>query len=83
MITVVLVVIVIACVAAFSIQNALPVAVSFLFWHFEASLAIIILLSFLIGMFVGMAVLSWIRIRRSARKKKESGAERSNSDRPS
>jgi uncharacterized integral membrane protein len=82
MITVVLVVIVIAGVVVFSIQNATPAAISFLFWHFEASLAIIVLLSFLIGMFVGIAVLSWIRIRRAARKKKDQEAKRSNSTRP-
>jgi len=76
MITVVIVVIVIAGVAAFSIQNAAPVAISFLFWRFEASLAIVILLSFLTGMFVGMAVLSWARMQRSAGKKKEPERER-------
>ncbi len=82
MITVILVVLVIAGVVVFSIQNAAPAAISFLFWHFEASLAIIVLLSFLIGLFVGMAVLSWMRMRRAARKKKDQETKRSNSDRP-
>jgi len=69
MITVILVVIVIAGVAVFSVQNATPVAISFLVWRFDASLAVIVLLSFLTGMIVGMAVLSWTRIRRYVKKK--------------
>ena len=75
MITVILVVIVIAGVAAFSVQNATPVAISFLVWRFDASLAVIVLLSFLTGMIVGMAVLSWTRIRRSVKKKNKPEAE--------
>lgn len=69
MFAIILVVIVIAIVALFSVQNAAPVAVSFLAWHFDASLAVIALLFFLAGMIAGMAVLSWTRMRRrSARK---------------
>jgi uncharacterized integral membrane protein len=75
MITVILVVIVIAGVAVFSVQNATPVAISFLVWRFDASLAVIVLLSFLTGMIVGMAVLSWTRIRRSVKKKNKPEAE--------
>lgn len=62
-------------VVLFSVQNAGPVAVSFLAWQFEASLAIVIALSVLGGMITGMAVLSWVRMRRSARKKKAAGHE--------
>jgi putative membrane protein len=47
--------------AVFSVQNAEPVAVSFLSWHFEASLAIVIALSVLGGIITGMAMLPWIR----------------------
>lgn len=68
-------VITLCIVVLFSVQNAGPVAVSFLSWHFEASLAIVIALSVLGGMIVGMAILSWIRMRRSARKKKAAGRE--------
>jgi len=75
MITVILVVIVIAGVAVFSVQNATPVAISFLVWRFDASLAVIVLLSFLTGMIVGMAVLSWTRIRRTVKKKSKPEAE--------
>jgi uncharacterized integral membrane protein len=80
MVTVILVVMVIVIVAIFSVQNATPVSISFLSAHFDASLAVIVLLYFLAGMIAGMAVLSWTRMRRSARKKKESDQKRSNSE---
>ena len=69
MITLVLVIIIVAVVAVFSLQNATPVSVMFLAWHFEASLAIIILLSVLTGLISGMIILLSIRFVRSARKK--------------
>jgi len=50
MITVAFVLIIIAIVAVFSVQNATPVSISFLFWHFEASLAIVMLLAVISGM---------------------------------
>ena len=81
--TTILVVIVIVIVATFSVQNAAPVSISFLAAHFDASLAVIVLLFFLAGMISGMAVLSWVRMRRSARKKKEADQKRSNSERTS
>ena len=81
--TTILVVIVIVIVATFSVQNAAPVSISFLSAHFDASLAVIVLLFFLAGMIAGMAVLSWVRMRRSARKKKEADQKRSNSERAS
>ncbi len=37
-------------IAAFAIQNATPVAVKFLVWQFESSLAVVIILSLLAGM---------------------------------
>jgi uncharacterized integral membrane protein len=83
MVTMILVVMVIVIVAMFSVQNAAPVSISFLFSHFDASLAVIALLFFLAGMIAGMAVLSWARLRRSARKKKEPETERWSGDKPS
>jgi uncharacterized integral membrane protein len=50
---IILIVIILAIVALFSVQNASPVAISFLFWRFEASLAIVIFLTVLIGVIVG------------------------------
>jgi uncharacterized integral membrane protein len=70
MLSLIVVVIMLTFVLIFSVQNAGPVAVSFLTWRFEASLAMVIALSLLGGMVVGMIMLSWIRLRRSSRKKK-------------
>ena len=83
MVAIILVVMVIVIVATFSVQNATPVSISFLSSHFDASLAVIALLFFLAGMIAGMAVLSWVRMRRSARKKNEPDQDRSKSERPS
>ncbi len=71
MITLIFVVVIIVVVAAFSAQNAAPVAVSFLMWRFEASLALVIVLSLLAGVVIGMAVLSWLRLRRSFRSRRK------------
>ncbi len=77
MITLIIIGLIVIAVALFSAQNAAPVAVSFLAWHFTASLSIVVLLSFLIGALVGMAVLSWTNFRRSMKKKERELAERS------
>lgn len=37
------------CAVIFALQNNLPVAVTFLLWHYESSLAIVLLLSLTIG----------------------------------
>ncbi len=71
MITIIFIIVVIIVVAAFSAQNAAPVAVSFLAWHFEASLALVIVLSLLSGMVIGMALLSLLRLRRSVRARRK------------
>ena len=71
----ILLVILIAVAVIFSVQNASPVALSFLSWHFEASLAIVILLTLVVGMILGMAILSLSRLRRSMRKKREQGKQ--------
>lgn len=75
MITIVMLGIIIVAVAVFSVQNATPVAVSFLSTHFEASLAVVVVLSFLTGMVMGMILLSWMRLKRSIQKKKKERAE--------
>jgi lipopolysaccharide assembly protein A len=46
-------IIILSVVTVFSVQNAAPVAISFIFWKFEASLAIVIFLSVTIGIIVG------------------------------
>ncbi len=72
MISVILVVIIVAVVAVFSVQNASPVGVSFLSLHFEASLAIVIFLALLSGLIIGVAVMSWSRMKRFVKEKKAS-----------
>jgi uncharacterized integral membrane protein len=47
-----LAVLVIAAVVIFSVQNAVPVSVTFLAWKFGASLAVIVFLVFVIGIVV-------------------------------
>lgn len=69
MAVVILVLIVIVIVTLFSVQNAMPVAISFMVWHFDASLAIIVLLFFLGGLITGVGMMFWIRMRRKAGKK--------------
>jgi uncharacterized integral membrane protein len=47
--TLIVVLVVLACVVVFSVQNGKPVTVTFLFWTFEASLALVILTSVVAG----------------------------------
>lgn len=68
MITIVLVLIIIAVVTIFSIQNAAPITVSFLFWSFKASQAIIIFLSMLAGILVTSVILFSRKMKRSIKK---------------
>jgi uncharacterized integral membrane protein len=82
MFAIMLVVIVIVLVAFFSVQNATPVAISFLAWHFDASLAVIALLFFLAGMIAGMGVLSWTRMRRAAKKRSALDQKRTDGESP-
>ncbi|MBI5100406.1 MAG: LapA family protein [Nitrospirae bacterium] len=49
----------------FSVQNAAPVIVSFLFWKFEASIAIVIFLSVLSGIIIGAVITSLLRMSRA------------------
>jgi len=64
MISIVLVFVIIAVIAVFSVQNAEPVAISFLFWTFNASLAILIFLSVLGGILIAVIISLPGRIRR-------------------
>jgi uncharacterized integral membrane protein len=58
---------IIVVVAIFSAQNALPVAIVFLFWKFQASLAIVIFLSALTGIVIASIIFLWLRIRRAGK----------------
>lgn len=68
MATIIILLIVLFLVAIFSAQNAVPVAITFLFWGFEASLAIVIFLAALCGMIAGAIIISLIRFKPSAKK---------------
>ncbi|MBE0428058.1 MAG: LapA family protein [Nitrospirae bacterium] len=68
MITLIIMVIIIAVVTLFSVQNAIPVAISFFFWKFEASLAIVLFLSVLAGVVIGFTAASIFRMKSSRRK---------------
>jgi uncharacterized integral membrane protein len=68
MVILVFAVLIIAGVTIFSVQNASPVAVTFLFWNFQASLAIVIFLSTLIGVIIGAIVFSVVRRKVSPKK---------------
>lgn len=63
MINALLAVIMITLVTVFSVQNAAPVVMSFMFWKFEASLAIVIFLSLLSGVIIGAIVASLMRVK--------------------
>jgi uncharacterized integral membrane protein len=63
MITAIVVLLIIALVTIFSVQNAAPVVMSFLFWKFEASLAIVIFLCLLSGVVIGVIIASLIRAK--------------------
>jgi putative membrane protein len=63
MISLIIVLIIIALVTVFSVQNAIPVTISFLFWKFEASLAIVLFLSVLAGVVTGVSVASLFRMK--------------------
>ena len=65
MITLIIVLIIISVATVFSIQNAIPVAISLLFWKFEASLAIVLFLAVLAGVVIGVIGASLFRIRLS------------------
>jgi len=69
--TVIFIILVIVAVAAFSVQNATAVSVSFLAWHYEASLALVVVLALLTGVVFGMVLMSLLRLRRSLRKRRQ------------
>ena len=68
--TLILVLIIIAAAVIFAAQNASPVAVWFLTWRFEASLAVIVLLSVVCGILVGAVAVSLWRLKRSRKERK-------------
>jgi uncharacterized integral membrane protein len=70
MITLFIVVVAVTVMVVFSVQNAAPVAVAFLSWKFEASLAVIIVLAVVTGILIGGVAASLWRLKRSIKDKK-------------
>jgi uncharacterized integral membrane protein len=60
--------IVVVIVAIFSVQNAAPVAITFLFWKFEASLAIVLFLTVIAGIIAGILIVMLLKMRPSHKK---------------
>ncbi|OGW36743.1 MAG: hypothetical protein A2Y97_13515 [Nitrospirae bacterium RBG_13_39_12] len=68
MAAVVMLLIVMVVVAVFSAQNAMVVSIKFLFWKFDASLAIVIFLSVVVGVIAGAIIMSLLRMKHSDKK---------------
>ena len=68
MATIIILLIALFLVSIFSVQNAIPVTITFLFWKFEASLAIVIFLCAVCGMIAGAIIVSLLRAKAPARK---------------
>jgi uncharacterized integral membrane protein len=75
MATIVILIVLLFLVAMFSVQNAAPVAITFLFWRFDASLAIVVFLSVVCGTITGAIIASLLRFKSSS-KKEEKTVER-------
>jgi uncharacterized integral membrane protein len=63
MATIIILLIALFLVSIFSVQNAIPVTITFLFWKFEASLAIVIFLCAVFGMIAGAIIVSLLRAK--------------------
>jgi putative membrane protein len=68
MLFIVLLLVIIILVSVFSVQNAVPVTLSFFLWRFEASLAIVIFLSVITGLITGIIIAILVRRKLSAKK---------------
>jgi uncharacterized integral membrane protein len=69
MVIIIVLLILVGVVAVFSVQNASPVAITFFFWKFEASLAIILFLTVIVGMIAGALIVTLVKMKPSQKKK--------------
>jgi len=67
----VILLIVVVIVAIFSVQNAAPVAITFLFWKFEASLAIVLFLTVIAGVIAGILIVMLLKMKASHKENRE------------
>jgi len=68
MVIIIILLVLVGIVAVFSVQNALPVAITFFFWKFEASLAIILFLTVITGMIAGALIVTLLKMKSSQNK---------------
>ncbi len=69
MATFIVFIVIVLLVVLFSIQNASVVSISFLFWRFEASLAIVIFLSVIAGIIIAFFFTLWLKMKKSDKKR--------------
>jgi uncharacterized integral membrane protein len=62
------IIVLLAVLVIFAIQNAQPVGIKFLFWGFETTAVLYILVSFLIGFFVGWLIMARGRNRKGTKR---------------
>jgi uncharacterized integral membrane protein len=68
MLIIILILLIILVVSIFAFQNSLPVTLSFFFWRFEASPALVIFLSAVTGLIAGIIIGILVRSKSSAKK---------------
>lgn len=73
MLNLIIALIAIILVAFFSVQNAAPVVISFFFWRFEASLAVVIFLSALAGILITIIIYSSRSVKKALSARKSHG----------
>jgi uncharacterized integral membrane protein len=69
--------VIITIVVIFSIQNSVPVVITFFFWKFEASLAIVVFLSVVAGVLIAWIIAYLSSIRKYFRKRSLPASENS------
>ena len=69
MVIIIVLLVLVTIVAVFSVQNALPVSITFFFWKFEASLAIILFLTLIAGMIAGALIVALLKMKSSQNKR--------------
>jgi uncharacterized integral membrane protein len=72
----ILVLMILAMVAVFSVQNAQPVAIKFFFWTTEASLAIVIIVALVLGASLASLVALVKTLKRSGKAQKKATASK-------
>jgi len=71
MISFILLLLIVLFIIFFTVQNSIPVTISFLVWQFEASLAIVIFLSVISGIIIAIFFYLWRKIKTKKIKKEK------------